>query len=198
MNHGIATRIVRPSECILGFGIPTSETCFRQDLGRHDKDFAKRFELWTRYRSEFVSDLNTVGPQMSALGVQVVHELTVGRFGALVNAATVFILFSHWNGEAVEFADGLQSTTTVAQVIPTDYAGILDLCVCRSESLASKVRSTRPKCLVRHVVGTEITPSYWLFFMLVLFKVLQNQPMSYLDGVERVVKEFLSGGRRRK
>src|SRR5205085_2432337 len=104
---------IKPLDCILAFGIPTDEQSFRSDRNRQDKDFATHFSTWARYKSEFVDHLTTVEPIFRQLGVSVVHQLTLCRYRELVSTSEVFILFSHWSGNSIEFADNLWSVQEV-------------------------------------------------------------------------------------
>jgi hypothetical protein len=133
-----------------------------------------------------------VEPIFRELGVRVVHRLTLSRYGELINTAEVFILFSHWSDNCIEFADGLRKVADVASIIPVNYDKILDLCVCRSEPLVSAVRGTRPHCLVRYVAERAVIPRDWLLFFMVLFRYLSDRRVSYIQALEVVVQEFLS------
>jgi hypothetical protein len=189
LSADVATKIVKPRDCILAFGIPTSEADFRADLRSVCKDFARNFNgLWARYEAEFIDPLVKVERIIRNLDTRVVHGLTLARFGALVATADVFILFTHWIGEQVEFADGLQPIAPIVEAIPQTYAGILDLCVCRSDRFAAAVRSARTGCLVRHVAERAVTPAYWLYFFMVLFKYLEHHDTSYLNAVAEVIR----------
>jgi hypothetical protein len=194
----ISTRKIKPSDCILAFGIPTSEGAFRADRARNDKDFAGLFSSWARYDNEFVDHLTTIEPMFRGLGVRVVHQLSLSRFGELLNTAEVFILFSHWLDNRIELSDGLRDVIDVVNAVPSNYEKILDLCVCRSEPLVGALRAGRPKCLIRYVAEQSVIPRYWLFFFLVVFKYLNSRQASYLEAVEVAVREFLAGGNRNK
>lgn len=202
-EHGVLTRIVKPCECAIAFGIPTSEEAFRRDVSRPDKDFARHFGgLWSRYNFEFVSVLRGIEPAMRRLRVPIVQNLDRGHFQALTRSASVVILFSHWCDQGIEFADGLCSVSVVAETVAPEFEGILDLCVCRSTELAAAVRSKR-RCIVRHTVDvvdpassvtpipSEVTPEYWLYFFMMLFKHLDQVDTSYPSAFEHVMNLFL-------
>lgn len=207
-GDGIAKRVVKPNECVLAFGIPTSEDGFRRARDRPNTDFARRFANWGKYHAQFVSVLERIEPGLEHLGVRVVHDLALDDLAKAMSNSRVFVLFSHWGERAIEFSDGMQSLELVASRIPADFYGVLDLCVCQSYELAAVVRSTRC-CLVRHVAGDsqasserarlgEVTPERWLFVYLAAFKYLEQHEATYSCAVESVILQLLGMARRKR
>ncbi|MDZ7362208.1 MAG: hypothetical protein ONB46_16000 [candidate division KSB1 bacterium] len=55
---GIAQRIVKPENCALAFGIPTSREAFFRSLAQCGENFAKHFHgVWKKYEHEVVRHL---------------------------------------------------------------------------------------------------------------------------------------------
>jgi hypothetical protein len=189
---GIATRIICPSDCLLGFAIPTARERFMRDLASgDDMRFAPSFDSWTRYRYEVVRHLDTLRPALEATGTAVVEDFSLealeGAFS--LRRKSIVVLLSHWCGDRVEFAGGMASADDVVDRVPEDFAGIIDLCVCSVPGLVTALK-TRRRCLVRY--GEEkATPEHWLYFYLVLFKCLSAGRDTYLTAYERVTREFL-------
>src|SRR4051812_38962507 len=77
MGSNEPTSITEPKDCVLVFGIPTSEQEFREDLSRSDKDLARRFRTWGRYRSEVVDELVRTNRCLAPLDVQFVLGATL-------------------------------------------------------------------------------------------------------------------------
>lgn len=188
----VTRRIVKPRNCAFVFGIPTSQEGFRVAEQGKSADFLKRFKGgWTQYYLQFVRDLESVEPLLRKWGVAVVHDATIGDFARLlVESYDVVILFSHWQGDAIEFRDGLAGTSALLAAIPPTFAGILDLCVCHPMSLVKELRNHRPGCIVKYL-PSEAAPHYWLYFYRTLFSQLQNRNLSYLAAIEQVACAFL-------
>jgi len=188
----VSRRIVKPPNCVLALGIPTTREGFRMAQQSESADFAKRFlGGWAQYHAQFLVDLEAVEPMLRKWGVTVVHEATLADFASvLAKPFDVVILFSHWRADAVEFRGGLESTGALLGVIPPTFSGILDLCVCHPLSLVRELDIHRPKCIVKHL-PTEAAPHYWIYFYRTLFSHLRSRDMSYLVAIEEVACAFL-------
>ncbi|MBK8703376.1 MAG: hypothetical protein IPN33_06960 [Saprospiraceae bacterium] len=188
INNSIFTK---PSNCIFGFGIPNSKESFFEDQENASKDFAKMFGgVWSRYYYQFIRELEFTEPKLFVTGLKIKHNLTLEDFHKMFNSYYVVVLFSHWKGDAVEFSDGLKSTSEIVEGIPSSFHGILDLCVCHPDRLALLIREKKPNCLVRYIPN-KATPIFWLNFYLVLFSYLNSNDLSYLKALEDTIFEFL-------
>jgi hypothetical protein len=129
----------------------------------------------------------------------VAHDVSLKDFGKLLYEGqhSVVILFSHWRGEAVEFADGLAQAPAVICEVPNSFRGILDLCVCHPDSLAIQLGEKWPDSVVKFT-GVETTPALWLYIYLFVMKILNEENTTYLDALERVINVFLAKGRTRQ
>lgn len=189
-----SSQVVKPSDCIMAFGIPTSRRAFNEALANPtNRDFVVNCcPVWEKYDYEIVSEVEFVEPAIKALGARVVHDLTLEGFGELFRRRPgAIILFCHWQNEAIEFADGLKTVPDVIDKVPIDFSGLLDLCVCHPESLAVSLHNSRPNCLTRFT-NKAATPAYWLYFYWALFKVLKDSDTTYLDALEATVRSFTS------
>ena len=183
----------RPDECVLAFGIPTSREAFLRDRDRPDKDFAGRFAgLWRRYDDEVAGPLRAIEPELTGRGVSVEHETTLIRFGELLRDEKyrVIILFSHWHKNMVEFADAMTAADDIVAIVPEDFSGVLDLCVCHPEGLTKGIRAERPRCRMRFCQGTA-TPFFWLSFYQALFEHLDGANLPYLAALTQVASGLL-------
>ena len=203
MVAGISSKIMKPHNCVLAFGIPTTEQDFHQDKLHPNKDFVKNCcGGWHKYYYEIVSNIEAIEPQLQAVGANIVHKLTLKDFGSLFREKQfdVVILFAHWKKEGgseaefIEFFDGLSNVFDVAKQIPQDFNGILDLSVCNPEKLALALRNQ--KVLIRYI-PKKTTPYIWLYFYLVLFNLLNERDLTYLNALEMVITEVLEQDRRR-
>lgn len=191
MNNSIIQKIIKPSNCVLGFGIPTSKNDFFRDQSDSNKDFAKMFNgMWGKYYHQFIKDLERVEPLLKETGLNVKHNLKLSDYQSLFEGNDVVILFSHWKNDRIEFSDGLINIEDIIQAIPDEFTGIIDLCVCHPNKLAMKIRENKPNCLVRYIPRAA-TPSSWLKFYSIFFTYLKQKDLTYLTALEDVISEFL-------
>lgn len=195
---------LKPSDCVLAFGIPTCESEFwdaqNDSLGR---DFLKN-KIWEKYDFQFVKYLNKVEPRLVKLGLKIVHKLTLQDFGKLFRDSSnkVIILFSHWKDNTVEFFDGMATEDEIISVIPNDFDGIIDLCVCHPNNLPIRIRNHLPPTSLIRYTNVKNTPVIWLYFYWSVFTILgdskdsddddSNTPYyeAYLKALEKSIKEF--------
>lgn len=184
--------MVRPEECIIGFGIPLSEEAFRRHLQDSEcRDFVKSQRLtWEKYRYLFADPCAKVLKHLQTWGVTVVEELTLPRLTAIfLHPPRVIILFAHWSDAdgTVELAEGLVASEQIAAVVPGDYAGIFDLCVCHPRNLVVLLKEKCSDCLVKF---TDINADAlsWIYLYEVLFKILSTQPTDYFEALANAFK----------
>lgn len=192
MCTSISKRIIKPKNCTLAFGVPTSEEEFMRDQYAHNKDFAKKYNgIRQRYVKEFLNTLRKTEPMMADLGAKIIHRFRLNDFEAQFHddMLHVIIVFSHWKNDLVEFFDGFATAAQILEKIPADFVGIIDWCVCWPEELVASLRKERPKCLFRFA-NTALTPFLWLYFYLALFKLLAENELNYFDALEKVVHMF--------
>lgn len=182
--------MVTPADCLLLFGIPTTKQAFFADLNRDDKDFAKLFEgRWARYEYQFVSELNRLRKTFLKAGVQLLENGSLEDFRIGIKRHRVVILFSHWLEDSVEFSDGLQHISAIAEAIPNDFSGVIDLCVCHPNQLAELVRATKPNCTVKYTTAPA-TPLMWLNFYSILFQQLHKSPGDYSSTLVELTRAY--------
>lgn len=193
----ITQKIVKPANCALAFGIPASEERFMARQLADDADFAKRFTGWGQYHHQIGGIMEQLCPVLTGWGVTVVHHTTLDAFAELFHreGLDVIILFSHYTQESVEFDDGMAGVPAVIEKIPAAFDGLLDLCVCHPNDLVDRLRRKRPRCVVKRTHSTA-TPYIWLYFYRALFKYLHANEATYLEGLERIIYEFLTPGKR--
>ncbi len=187
-------RITRPENCILAFGIPTSERGFRESLAHQERArerFAEMFNgLWMPYLGEVARPFQRLYPRFRKLGVRIVTDLTLAGYSELFRADRVhaIILMSHWTRNAIEFHDGFADVPMFVRATPEDVPCILDLCACHPEELIPILRAERPCHLVRFI-KREATPGVWLYFFWELFVLLRRGSFSYIAAQTKVLTE---------
>ena len=200
MGDGIAFERIRPSDCAIAFGIPTTEAAFWDALDDHsNREFVPAVcrGIWTRYANDVVRHLDIVLPDLANRGVTVCRDLTPKVFSNLLENPRfrAVILFAHCRPDAIEFSDSLKAIAEVLELIPPDFDRILDLCGCESKELLRRVKGARHHCLVK---GTNeaLTPVVWIYFYQILFQnlglaALANTPMTYLEAFENSARQMM-------
>jgi hypothetical protein len=192
--NDLGAKVVKPSDCVLTFAIPLSIEEFQQHLScpqRHD--YARKVSPNARmYERVVVHQVSRTRPLFEALGVQVRTRLTLEAFSSLCaeRPASVVIPIAHWTTTSVEFFDGFFDLDTVARTVPTQFEGILDLLVCHPETLARKIRAARPAVCVVKYLTERATPQVWLWFYVVVFKILKTGDWTYLQAIENALELF--------
>lgn len=200
MSEIITRRVIKPRDCVLAFSIPTTREAFFHALRNPERrDFIPNCcPDWQDYHFQIASYMERLVPSLETLGTSVERDLTLRGFGALLRRAQhpVIILFSHWRSDAVEFADGIAPLPAIIREVPDSFRGIIDLCVCHPDSLATRLRDGWPHSVVKFT-GVKTTPALWLYIYLVIMKILNEEDTTYLDAVERAIRAFLAKGKTR-
>jgi hypothetical protein len=189
----------------MAFGIPTCEEEF---LDAKESTIGRDFVIGQnshQYDVQFLSYLRKIEPKFIKLKVKTVHKLTLEDFGRLFQDSSnkVVILFTHWKDNTVEFFDGMATLDEIIKVIPNNFDGIVDLCVCHPENLAIKIRNHLPPTSLIRYTEVENTPYKWLYFYWAVFTILDESDLdesddsgsgdsgcSYLEALEKAVEAF--------
>jgi hypothetical protein len=183
---GAARPVTRPENCVVGFGIPTTERAFRDSSASARgprQRFVERYDgMLGPYLNEVIVPCQRFTSRFARLGVRVVHDLTLAGYSALFrgDGVQVVILFSHFEDDAIELSDGFADVAAIVGATPDDFAGFLDLNVCHPCRLMPILRQSRPRCDFRWV-DEQVTPALWLLFFWKLFRLLGQKPTRYLD-----------------
>lgn len=202
MDLGITDRVTKPHNCVLAFGIPTSKEGFERARkyvhSSYVQHYANKFSDngWFRYYNQLVKTVRQISAVSKELGVEVRTDVSSAEFGSLLGSVWhVVILFSHWNGCAVEFCDGFAEATKIVEGVTIGDSGVIvDLSVCQSRSLANELKRRLPHCLIRFV-DAKASPVLWLHLYWAVFKHLNDYNLSYLDALEEIAALFLENKR---
>jgi len=196
-NEPIYRRVVRPRDCAILFGIPTTYDAFRHDLGAANKDLVPNgCPVWPRYRDEVIAPADGLIAAAEARGVLVRRDVRLGDIAAAHDGQrTVVILVSHWTRDRIELADGLHPFHDVVERVPQDFTGFVDLCICISEPMAVSLRALRPRCIIRSALQTYIIPRIWFGAFEALLASLDEHPRPYMDAYNEIIGLFLDGGK---
>jgi len=194
----ILKKIIKPYNCTIAFGIPIScdEWCDeRKNSIKGDRfaksRFTKKFFIPNQYKQQVVEPYNkTIGLVPKELELKVITGLTLDKYTQAISSEQrmVFILFSHWDGENIEFFDEFYNSEKLAQQIPNKK--IIDICACRPENLAQAIKKTRSDCFVQRS-DQELIPAYWLHYYVTFFRYLRDEELTYLLAVEKTVEFML-------
>lgn len=190
-------RAVRPRDCAILFGIPTTYSSFRRDLGATNKDLVPNgCPVWPRYRDEVVAPADRLITAAEARGVLVQRDVGIRDIAAMYDGRrTVVILVSHWTHDRVELADGLHPFREVVEQVSEEFTGFVDLCICVTEPMAVLLRAMRPHCIIRSALQTYIIPRIWFGAFEALFASLDEHPRPYMDAYNEIIGLFLDEGK---
>ncbi len=185
--------IVKPEDCALLIGIPlTLEDHMRK---KHCEDSMSLLEpIWSKYESQVVSPyLKQLKKTYSTTGVKITEKANLNHWKQAVchSELKVVILFSHFSSDSVEFDDRMVKSTEIVNAVPQEFDGVLDLCVCHPVSLVEKIRVERPNCLSKFIDHTA-TPIIWMHFYAVLFQLLRQEELTYMQALEKTIFAFFS------
>jgi len=176
--------MLRPQDCIIAFAIPISlkeYDAYPQDtegtlfLNKHLVS-----ELKYYYDTVKVAERNIKA--FRSLGVRVLESVTSRQFieTCTTNQNKLIILFAHWCNDSVEFSDGFCPIQTIIDQFPGDFSGYLDLNVCHPDNLVDILNTKARNAIIKFESRKNATPSFWLQFYLIFFKVLENTE-NYLE-----------------
>ena len=194
MSEPVSERIIKPSDCIVAFGIPTTQEEYLDAVDDPEsRDFLTNpmNRPWGKYHRDFVCHLESIAPHLEAMGTRIKYGTRLGDLKEFCydDAIRVIVLFSHRNGGTIEFFDGMATASDILALIPMDFSGMIDLCVCNPEELYLRLKHERVDCVVKRI-EVDATPGLWLYFYHALFKVLREADTTYTHALETVVNEF--------
>ena len=187
------SEIIKPEDCTFAIGIPTTKESFSDAIKRADKGYAGMFNnVWKRYEAEITREIRNIKPILENMNVQFIEDLTLNKFKNFFddNERKVIILFSHWEKNKVEFADGFAGIDRIIDQIPEEAQQIIDLCVCNPVNLRLALKQKRPACTVRFI-NKQATPYLWLKFYKMLFRHLERESLTYTKAIEEVAIQLL-------
>ena len=184
--------ILKPTNCLIAFTIPLTQEQFFSQRDDAEKDFVRNCcSNWAKYQFEIIKTIDNVVPQYEQLGVRVLNRFNVDNITPCFKPGFKhFILVAHWLNNKVEFYDRMANFEEVAELIPEEFDGIIDLCVCTPIELVTRIKQIRPNSSVRF----NQTPSsliYWLYYYLIFFKYIAVNDVSFNKAFECVTKELL-------
>jgi hypothetical protein len=180
---------IRPANCTLVIGLPTTEDKFTADLSRTDKDYVRGKSI-SDFRLGLLRTWTLVKPEFCTLGMMIREHADRGAFATAFGPSTIaVVLFAHWCDDLIEFSDGMVPVAEVVGLVPESFDGILDLTVCTSEPLAAALDIRRPACRVK-IHRNRAHLSFWMWFYIVLAKRLSEQPLTYYDAFDWTMEHF--------
>jgi len=194
MNIGRNENPVKPGNCVLAFGIPLSVEGFLNawELPPFPQSYVRAYEGgWKAYESSrFLVTFNRLKPEFDRLGASLRADITLDEFGNLFHddRYSVITLFSHWDGDQVEFCGGFADIPAIVERAPADFDGVVDLCVCHPEPLVERLISRTRKYQVRYA-DRKTSPAFWLHFYHLLYAILLSREITYADALVETVRE---------
>lgn len=182
----IATKIIKPHDCLIGIAIPMTKKSRRKNLDAGgNKDFSKRIE-WMLYKDDTILPFESLKLTMKALQVGLKEEFSFSDLQNFFKSETykVLILVAHWVDDKVEFFDDFYSSADILHVFPKEKRVIVDLNICTCLRLAETLGINRVNSIIKH--SSLNMPSYagaWFLFYNFFFKLLSVKELIYTDAL---------------
>lgn len=159
------------------------------------RDFLSSQAITVRqYEREIIGPVTRARELWQRLGVEVYSGVTLTTLPILFaepEPAMVAIV-SHWqtgDPPKIEFFDGMAAIDEVAEQIPADFGGIIDLNVCQSLDLALAIRRKAPDSHPKWSNQPTI-PAFWFSVYSEAFKLMAETNASYMDALELTIESF--------
>ena len=181
-----AAKLITAKNCSIAIGLPTSISDFNLSLENSKNSYGHSFAGgWEQYKYQWLDPFTKFSNECCCLGVT--FELT-SSLHDLCEAFRrphlhVFLLLSHWHSSEIEWCGKFESTYDFIQVMPPDFNGVIDLCICHPNTLAEQLGILRPSCLVRYT-PTKVNPDRWLPYFKGIFRLLNTGKYSYITAHE--------------
>lgn len=150
---------------VLGLPVPNSREELRQ-FQRERKSLFWEAMGWRRCREQFDQPVRGLVRMAKVVGCQVIQSATRENYRECVQKGVygVVILFTHGEAGVVEFSDGMLSDQDLCGLVPKDFAGIVDLSVCKSDKIVERFRKTHPMVSLGRVPKRGLLISLWANF----------------------------------
>ena len=205
----LTKRPVKPGQCALSIAIPVTRGEFMAHARPESRrDFVRTYAggfpgltteaLWRQYEP-YATLVTDVAAEVEAMGVAVAWSATLADWRTAMLTRDVVTLVAHSTGgptgvEAVEFADGLHPVDAVAGAIPSTFAGVVDLTLCRSDGPGEAIKRRHRDCLIL-INKDNAKLDYRVVVYRHAMRVLRDQRASYVDVVTRLHVDHLTAGR---
>ncbi|MFB9080235.1 hypothetical protein ACFFLS_11920 [Flavobacterium procerum] len=187
----ITETIIRPVDCVVAFAIPLNKSSIRRNQRLNPiADFSKHI-VWPLYQIDTINPMKFLKSGRS-IGFQIKEEFSYSDLSDFFTSGKkVLILFAHWSNGRVELFDGFHCADDFLNVFPEDGRFIVDLNVCTCKELGETLGISRPNSIIKH--SNLNIPSYagaWCIFYRYFFQLLDEQKLTYLEGLQVSGKEF--------
>lgn len=201
MPDSIFDAAFKPSDCFLGVALPLSKEDLEVHWDNTEADFIQHMkssrsytspkDLWEVYQKP-ANSLIKMMEEVSRLGVNVIKRLQSDDLAQVSSRAiTIFAHYSTGHNKA-ELSDGLISPDQLANCLPKDYTGVVDLTLCNSINLAEPIkRRFKSNALVisnKHPATLSIRIILYKY----LIQYLHSHDISYVVAVPKIRKMILS------
>jgi hypothetical protein len=166
---GLPTTVEEWKKCTLD---PSKFDYFRQAHGSQ-----KAFE------SRFGQPPRRLLRQLKRLGCSVC-QCSLDNLSAMFNGAKAVTLIAHWDQQdRIELFDGLHDWQSLVAVIPKDYGGIIDLCVCHPLPMVRYLDVYHRRALVKCKLEGQSDIVLWLGVYCVMAAKMAKQPTKFTDAL---------------
>jgi hypothetical protein len=158
----------------------------RHFIRTHETQGETDFEF---YQREILRPYHMLKKTYASYGIEFCEDFRFEQVQECAkDAKDVLLLFSHCISrpedcfEQIEFSNGMFAWDQILVKIPTSFAGVVDLSVCKPDILAHELKIRRPQCVVKSS-KRSIQLVYWLYFYSELFHDVIVHQLDYIDAL---------------
>lgn len=194
--------ITSPDKCLLCIALPTTYEEFIELTSSEERsnfvwyNYVRPYNLytqdarWKQYQVLLEIIMDTVNEVREA-GGNVILSFS-GKDLERIADYDVVTIVAHWieSKGCLEFFDGFYTPEKFIEWMPANFIGLLDLTVCYSVQLISKIKEQYSGCLT--LSNSEATQlEFRLPFYKAIIKLLKISPMSYMDAYTFLMKQLI-------
>lgn len=184
------------SACKIVVGIPVTPTELREAMvDPRGRDLVTGGAIsMSQYTREIIQPFATLIPVWRALGARVHTGVTAQTLAREIaqGPTALLVLLSHWVDEpepAIELFDGMRPVAEVAALLPADFDGAVDLCICQSLALSKQVHARCPKAIVKWL-NVPATPVVWFHILTLTLRIMHDEAQTYLYAVDKALRSY--------
>jgi len=181
-----------PGNCSLLGGVPVSmEDYSKLCAGEIQSDFLQNCcHGRMKFYNEICIPVNNIIPKIKKLGCSVILNAREEDIQNVFSRFEVIILFSHWRDDHIEFNGRLIHNEELCSYIPSDFAGVIDLCACQpQDGLVVAIKQRAPACSIRCSL-VQVTADLQLEIVNLSLGLVSKFKIGYLEATSLILQQI--------
>ncbi len=173
---------MKPQDWTILVGLPAAVDEWRNCYRNPDKfDFFRQFACSKEFDMRSGRPMRDLLRSLVRAGC-VVSRCGLNEFPCMFKRAKAVTLIAHWDVHGcVELTDGLHNWRDLANSIPEEYTGVLDLCVCHPDEMVRYLRGRFRDKLIKYKPQKPSGIVIWLGIYGVMAQILKEQDLPFGD-----------------